>query len=418
MGISGKGFCRFLLMLAFFVFLQLMTGQADAQNVISPGGSDCHIASSAMEIASRFRGLRIVRQVPCRMESRAAVERYLRSTIKKKMSEERIQREGEEYRMLGFIPKDYDYLNKMVELYTEQLGGYYDPERKYYAMADWMPDVIQMPIAVHELTHALQDQHFDLEKLMDHKNQSSDVLLAQSAMIEGDATAVMLDYARGLGGQPSIAEDDSVSMFMIQNISGAMLSPSLRQAPPAIQASLLFPYVSGLNFAHALLKKGGYSQIDRAFKRPPTSTEEILHPDKYLAGEKGFAVLPDPLPPANITLKSDKPVFSDTLGEFFVSTLLGTWIPPQEASAAASGWGGDRLALYEADEKKLVMFWDLLWDADQDAQRFFAALGRAYKRRFQTEPQATERQMVFPNSDFGEVQINLEGKKVSLSIGR
>ena len=153
-----------------------------------------------MSTASRLRGLKVKREVPCRLQDKAQVERYLRSAIEEKVPKQKLELEGEMYRLIGAIPKDYDYLNGLVAVYTSQLGGYYEPGEEYYAMAAWMPGVLQMPIAVHELTHALQDQHYALEKFIDQKSESSDQLMAKSALVEGDATAVMIDYSRMIVG--------------------------------------------------------------------------------------------------------------------------------------------------------------------------------------------------------------------------
>ncbi len=402
-----KSFC--LLIAA----LPLLLAWADTARA----GNDCQTAEAALDTAGKLRGLSPKRRVPCRLQNKTEVERYLRETIKKKMSETRVEHEGQTYRMLGFIPKDFDYFDKVINLYTDQLGGYYDPEKKYYAMADWMPAIIQMPIAVHELTHALQDQHFSLAEMIDQEKLSSDVVLARAALIEGDATSVMLDYSRMLAGQPSIAKEQSVSMFMLQNISGAMLSQSLREAPPALQASLLFPYVSGLNFCHALLRKGGYRAIDRAFSRPPESTEEILHPQIYLRGKRDFTVPADPQMPEELGLKEQKPVFRDTLGEFFVSTLLATWVSPQQASEAASGWGGDRVVLYPREgERKWALAWQLLWDSKDDASEFFDVLLKAYTVRFAKVKEQEKNAARFTDSDFGDIKLSLNGKEVLVLI--
>jgi hypothetical protein len=391
---------------------------SDLDHAEAVDGVDCRIAKSAIGSASRLRSLAIKRSVPCKLQNRSEVEQYLRSAINEKVPAERIEKEGTVNRMLGLIPRDYHYLEGLIGLYTDQLGGYYDPEKEYYAMAAWMPGVMQMPIAVHELTHALQDQHFALEKLIDPKTQVSDEQMARAALIEGDATAVMLDYSRELSGEGPLAEEDSVSLFMIQNITGAMLSASLHQAPPALQTSLIFPYVSGLNFAHALLKRGGYQEIDKAFARLPTSTEEILHPDIYLAGKKDYQEFDPPKPPPGVALVSEKPVFSDRLGEFTISTLLGSFLPPQRASIAASGWGGDSLALYELkDAEHALLVWELRWDSVNDAEEFFDALTAAYVVRYESDPERRDDGVRFIDRDFGSVLIKRDEQKVLLTIG-
>lgn len=407
----------FKIKVAYVIFLLfLFVPASSAEEKTRRSNKECSIAEAAIETASRLRGLAIRSHVPCRLKGKEEVEKYLRETISKKTPRERIEKEGQVYRMLGIIPKDYDYFNGVIKLYTEQLGGYYDPELKYYAMASWMPLSMQMPIAVHELTHALQDQHFDLDALTGKEEVLSDVMLARSALVEGDATAVMLDYARELAGQPPVSKEKNVSMLMIQNISGAMLSQSLHEAPPAIQASLIFPYVSGLNFTHALLKKGGYRAVDKALRNPPQTTEEVLHPDRYLEGKTAFRDIKDPVPPPGT---EGKPVYADRAGEFMIATWLGTWLNPKEASSAAASWAGDKLALYEAKrDARRVLTWDMVFQSPAGRDKFYEALLRAYTIRFGKKPEDDGLRAFYDTGDFGRVQIDKTGETgVKLTIG-
>lgn len=401
--------------LALVVALSLLCGPvADA----FAAESDCSLVKTAMDVATKLRGLSAKRSVPCRLQNKAQVEAYLRETIRTKIPPDRIANEGKAYKMLGLIPEDYDYLEGLIALYTSQLGGYYDADKDYYAMADWMPQAMQMPIAVHELTHALQDQHFVLDNLLDQKAETSDALMARSALVEGDATAVMLDHARSLMGQPSLATEASVSGLMMQNIAGAMLSSALHNAPSSLQAILVFPYVSGLHFAHAILRNDGYAGINRAFSRLPSSTEEILHPEKYFAGRPDFETLEELTPPEHLDLGDAKPVFSDRVGEFVTSTLLGMWLSPQGSSAAATGWGGDRLLLFAPEGRGEILVWFTRWDTTRDAEEFFAALTAAYAKRLGVSVgTATGAQGSYAHPKFGAVKIAREGQFVTLTVG-
>ena len=372
---------------------------------LANSGIDCSIAEHAVHSASKLRGLEIKRSVPCKLQDRGQVETYLRNTIKEKIPAKRLEFEGRVYKVLGLIPIDYAYVDGLVTLYTEQLGGYYDPDKEYYAMAQWIPLPMQMPIAVHELTHALQDQHFSLDGLLDQVKETSDALMARSALVEGDATAVMLDYARSLAGQGPVSQEDSVSQFMLQNLTGAMVSTALHKAPPALQAILIFPYVSGLNFAHALLKAGGYPSIDKAFKNLPSTTEEILHPEVYRSGKKGFKVIT-----AKEIAPEGKLEFEDSLGEFLISTMLGLWIPPREASRAASGWGGDRLVWVVTPEGADKLVWTVAWDSSNEAQDYFQALVKAFGKRFSKDFELDgETKALLRNTEVGDITIEHRG---------
>ena len=357
------------------------------------------------------------REVPCKLQGRAAVEKYLRDMLAKKIPAGRIENEGAVYEMLGLVPVGFKYLDSIIRLYTEQLGGYYDPDSDSYVMADWLPDAMQMSIAVHELTHALQDQHFDLDSMMDEINDPSDVLMARSALVEGDATLVMVEYARETMSQPPLIEEKSVSGVMMQNIAGAMMSASLSKAPPALQAMLIFPYVSGLRFVHALAREQGVDKIDRAFKNPPQSTEEILHPEKYFAKKRSFSIPELPPPPKGATVEPGKAPFEDRLGEFVISTLLGTYVSPLEASSGAAGWGGDLLGYFpRKGERYGVLLWRTLWDTEREAKEFQARLVAAYTKRFDRSPELSGGASLFEATPVGTAEISRAGSAVDLKI--
>jgi len=322
------------------------------------------------------------------------------------------------YKLLGLIPADFAYLEGLVALYTAQIGGYYDPEQRYYAMAAWLPQALQLPIAIHELTHALQDQHYHLAELMDEDRSDTDTLLARLALAEGDATAVMIDYSRQLRGQTALAKEKSVSGLVMQNVTGAMLTSSMTKAPSTLQALVVFPYLSGLNFVHQLLRHGGYRAVDRAFKRPPISTEEILHPQQYLRARNSYRKL-DPLPlQTQDQARLGEAVLTDTLGEFFISTLLSSLIPTNQAAQAAAGWAGDRLALYlPADRPLGVLTWALVWDSAADAQEFYLSMAKFYEKRLEMAPEVIDSRMLWRNSPVGNVVLSLAGTEASLTIG-
>ena len=379
---------------------------------------DCSIADSSIELASKIRGLAVKKPVPCKIQNKEEVTQYLKDTIKTKVPKKRLQSEESIYKFLGILPEDYDYESGIVKLYTSQLGGYYDADKDYYAMAAWMPAMMQVPIAVHELIHALQDQHFTIDKLLDNTTVTSDTLLARSAVLEGDATAVMIDYTLGLQGGARLENQESVSGFLLQNISSALLSSGTTDAPQALYAMLIFPYVSGLNFVHSHLKNGGYKQVDKLYSRLPRTTEEILHPEVYLSGEKSFSEVEVSKYKKGIPGVSDEAVFTDRLGEFFISTMLSSQIGPAVAGEAARGWGGDNIALYSINaSSKDFMVWGTAWDSKSDAVEFFKAMSEAFKKRFKANPVETAKMTSFVTKSFGSVKIMLEGSEVILTMG-
>jgi len=350
-----------------------------AIGVASAAAEDlCQIARDSMKAAQEIRGLREKHPTPCVIQDKDAVREYLMHSIRTKLPPRKFENEERVFKALGMIPQEFVYEKQMVDYYLSQLGGYYDPEQKRFAMAGWMPALLQTTIAVHELTHSLQDQYFSLNAIIDNRMDNSDALLARSALAEGDATAVMYDFARRQAGQAPLRDERSVSGLMMQNVLGASVM-STGAVPKSMQMMLLFPYNSGLRFVHALLRKGGYERVNEAFQHPPRSTEEVLHPEKYFVAQADFISMKD-----GDVLRGDlpmdlEPVYGDTLGEFALSALLSMLpIKAREVVDGSTGWSGDRVVLFEsADRSRWAVVWELRWDTPTDATEFAELYRRA-----------------------------------------
>jgi hypothetical protein len=354
----------------------------------------CNSVKLLLKEVPPLRGLDFKEDVPCKLSSKSDVEGYLDSILSKEATASKLEKEEIIFKALGIIPSNYPYKSGLINLYREQIGGYYNPDEKYYAMASWMPIGLQAPIAIHELTHALQDQHFKLKDLMD-ENLMSDELLARSALIEGDATIVMTDYSRKGIGVSSIKEDESVSSFMLQTILASSFGSAMQKAPPALQSMLMFPYISGIRFAHALLREGGFELINKAITNPPMGTNEILHPEKYLARisqEELVESDSEPLTPEpSRRLACDKaPSFNevpftlsheDILGEFGTSVFFIAYNKTQTGTRIASHWSDDRICFYEHENQRLVT-WEHAWSDESARDRFVVEVKLLFEERF------------------------------------
>lgn len=350
-----------LCLLAIFFIPQLACAQAS-----------CGILTQALQAAEHIRELKAKRKIPCELHSKAEVEKFLRATIAEKMPKQKLLYEEKAYKLLGILPENYNYHEGIIDLYLSQLGGYYDPAKKHFVMAGWMPSMVQQPIAVHELVHALQDQHFDLEKFTDEKIYNSDELLARSAFVEGDASAVMMDYMRKLQGLPSLAQEKSVQSIIMQNVLGASFMQASQTAPPALMNMLLFPYNAGLRFVHVALQKyGGYKELKRVFQKPPQSSEEILHPEIYFAGKPSFRKFTDE-ELVQVAQGGGQLLYRDTLGEIGISAIFSGHEKTRSAGpSAAAGWGGDAFGFIDTPESEQNVFvWVSTWDTPEDALEF------------------------------------------------
>ncbi|MFH1966236.1 MAG: hypothetical protein ABIJ42_11975, partial [Acidobacteriota bacterium] len=153
------------------------------------------------EWVTGYRGLEFLRPVPNRIQTKQQTEQFLKERIDEEFSKEEIVKAERLLKRLGLLPPDYDYYASMVELMTEQLAGMYDHKEKFLALADWLPLEMQEPVLVHEMTHALQDQHYGLEKYLSSDITNDDKALALASLVEGDASLVMFAYSMIPQGQ-------------------------------------------------------------------------------------------------------------------------------------------------------------------------------------------------------------------------
>lgn len=330
----------------------------------------CSIAASAFLEASKVRGLSKKKEVPCEVKNKEEVKKFLVHSIDTDLPDGKLQNEELVYKGVGILPFSFKYKEGMVELLVSQLGGYYDPKREHYVMAGWMPEILQTPIAVHELTHALQDQYYNLDQFISPQF-TTDQVMARQALVEGDATAVMTDYSLLQVGSRGLRYEDNVESMMMQNVLSMGLMGNAN-VPEPLKLALLFPYTSGLRFVHTLLKIGGYKEVDKAFKNPPQSTSEILHPEKYINHSKQSVEIDlHPLIP-----ETEGTIFyEDSLGEFTIASLFKNDMTQREnASRIGNGWLADKVALIRRkDSEQISILWKTVWESPKEAEEFFNA---------------------------------------------
>jgi hypothetical protein len=255
------------------------------------------------------------------------------------------------------------------------VAGYYDPKTRRFYLADWIDLDAQKPVIAHELAHALQDQHFGLRRFERWPKHDSDAELAAHALVEGDATLVMTQYvARDLGRQ--------LAMLRSMAGGGAGSTEVYDGAPRVLRESLVFPYTRGAAWAGAVYRRGGWALVSAAYRRPPASTEQVLHPDKYFAGEA----------PRRVSIRDVSASLGagwrmadhDVNGEWGYYLVLDEILGEGELSRrAAEGWGGDRYALFTGPRPgDLLVAQKTVWDTEQDAAEFFDAYARRTARRY------------------------------------
>jgi hypothetical protein len=225
-------------------------------------------------------------------------------------------------------------------------------------------------LLAHEIEHALQHQRFGSSRLTAILDE--DARLARLAVVEGEASMVGVAYAAVREGVPikrAIIRVTQASRFKssAQLLEMHARAPLLARASATDRERLLFPYFEGMDFMIALYRAGGFPIIDRVFVRPPTTTEQVLHPEKYIAGEPAIPVRSPAAPDGY------RPVSTGRMGELQTRALLSGCIGAEAARAVAEGWGGDAFTIVEKDGARAVL-WSTVWDAEPLAARFEQAL--------------------------------------------
>ncbi len=275
---------------------------------------------------------------------------------------------------LGLLPAGASLADLYIELLASQVAGYYDPETKqlYVVSRSGTIGATEKVTVAHELTHALQDQSFGLAGIDVDAVGQGDRSLARLALVEGDATLLMTKWLTKHLGAAELGE-----LLKVDPEAQALLDGM----PAILRETLLFPYQQGLVFVNGLWMSGGWEAVDRAYGRLPASTEQVLHPDKYAAGEEPVTVALDAAALAKALGAGWVATPEDTLGEFQLSVWLReNGVPALDAQAAAAGWGGDRLVYLRGPDGAYGIVLATAWDTAADTAEFRAAATRAAGR--------------------------------------
>jgi hypothetical protein len=308
-------------------------------------------------------GVAFQRTVPLEYLDRRELAAYLQEVLASEYPPARAEADARMLVAFGLLEPGTDLRILRARLLEENIAGFYDdrPGRKrlYAVSADRRLTPANQLILAHELRHALQDQYMDTHAVLsDSIGDFDDRRLALLALLEGDATLLMERYLmRRIPGGEELGED----------LGGlSMPTPPVEGAPPVLRDQLVLPYTAGLDFARSLWQRGGWGAIRSAWERPPKSTEQVLHPTKYVSDEVPRSVVLTYAPPRG------RVVSEGVLGEILVRTLLGDEASPE----AAAGWGGDAFRVWDLSGKTLLV-WRVMWDTTADGSEF----ARAFRER-------------------------------------
>jgi hypothetical protein len=346
-----------------------------------PAASAKHV-DELLRTAEKYRGLKALKPVPAGSMSARTFKRQMIESLPRDYSPEELKAAEASLKAFGLIPEGMDLRRYLPELLSTQVAGFYDPERDYLAVVGLKGkgkgSVDEDMVLIHELTHALQDQHFDLHRFED-RDPLSDAGTALAALVEGDAMLAMMDANLRVSLETLPGTDAAMSAMMQDPEKLIEATPDLpggreiAAAPAWIRDTLLFSYLQGSVFCLSAKRLGGQALLDYAFTTdPPRSTEQILHPEKWHTRRDDPVSLR--FPDLAAELPGYRKAAEGGMGELSLRIFLRQELKSADpAYAAAAGWGGDRFAVYEKAGARLVV-WVTEWDGEADAGEFRAAL--------------------------------------------
>lgn len=319
---------------------------------------------------AELRGLEPKGDIEKRLIGRQEAADYLVSTIDEE-DRERLNTKQELYRVLGLIPDDADLLELQISLLRALVLGFYDPDVKaLFILQDLgLTSIVTRLTVVHEVVHALQDQYFDLNAVEERIRDDWDMSTAFIDLVEGDARGVETEFASAAAANNAriACDDGSFNVSTNSNI------------PVVIQRELQAPYSDGRCFIFNVLPSIPEG-VDAIFRNLPRSTEQVLHPQKYLQSEEPEQVTLEPL--AEKLGAGWKQAASSTFGEFGLQNLLLLGVTDRTTvKSGADGWGGDRWALYSREDGAGLVVLATAWDSQAEARQFWEVLLRSLDSR-------------------------------------
>ncbi len=301
------------------------------------------------------------------MRSREQVRAYLIGKLDEELTPARLRGLQTAYRLFGLLPDTVELRSLLLDLYTEQVAGYYDPDSAMlFGVQGTDRDQLKLVLA-HEMIHALQGQHLPLDSIL-RETSNNDRLAAAQAVLEGQATLASLEVLAP--GQAITKNPQFWELYREQVRAQQASMPVFRRAPLVLREALIFPYLQGAEFMH-WWESSPRGDLFPYGSRMPVSTEQILHPERYARGDR----------PVALAFAADSGVaYEDVLGENEIRVLIARLAGSSEVQTVVPlGWGGDRFRLYDAAEGSALV-WCVVWDDARSAARFVEGWGVGLKR--------------------------------------
>jgi hypothetical protein len=310
----------------------------------------------------RATGLQFKSPPRSALRSREQVRDYLIRKLDEELPSPRMRGLETAYRLFGLLPDTLQLRSLLLDLYTEQVAGYYDPDSAtLFGVAGADPAQLRLVLA-HEMVHALQGQYLPLDSIL-HETSNNDRLTAAQAVLEGQATLVSIDVLAA--GRNVSANPEFWEMYREQVRGQQTSMPVFARAPLVVREALIFPYLAGAEFMHWWESSPLRDSVPYG-PRMPVSTEQILFPDRYARHDV----------PVVLAFPSDSGVlYEDVLGESEIRVLMARLAGASEIRAGTPiGWGGDRYRVYDTPAGPALV-WYVVWDDKRSAERFLWGYG-------------------------------------------
>ncbi len=368
---------------------------------------------------AQITGWKVERKVPAEILHASDFKKMMQDHMKDSSNKE-IHAEELTLKMFGLVPPDFNLAGETVDLLSEQAAAFYDYNKKRLFVLDTTPDGDEARLAlVHELAHALADQHHNLGKYMREGDPDDDAATARQAVMEGQATWLSWAYFFWMrNGRPEIPKDQLEELAKAAGAEGPVYS----SAPLYIRESLVFPYNQGIQFIDAVFRKLGRASFDEVFMHPPASTQQILHPEDYFSKLEptmtDAPTLEGPL--GKQKARQYRELTDGVLGEFDVSAMLRQYVANTESGAVeASHFRGGSYKLYENKrDKHPVLTYIVDLDTPEAASTYLAMYRQVLKGKWKRLDIGTQTSSELAGSgDDGRFLIRLMGTSVACVEG-
>ncbi len=403
---------------------------ADQEVKITPSQAEelFHSVDEILEFDSKQSGLPIRRQVKRKLTSRDEVVSYLTKHVDDEDTK-RLRRSELVLKKFGLLPREFNLETFLVALLREEVAGYYDPKTRTVNLLDWVPMEEQEPVMAHELTHALQDQAIGLQKWMKKGDkdlgeikkdptstdiENDEIDSAREAVVEGQAQAMMFQYALAPAGRSILDAPQLVEAMETESMTGTPSTKVFNAAPIFMKESMTFPYSYGMEFVIKLMKQGGKEKaFEGLLQNPPHTTRQIMEPDTYLSGEK---IEPMHIPDFKRDFKDYQKFDIGAMGEFDVAVLIEQYVGEKASKGMYPEWRGGYY--YAARPKSdatapLGLLYVSRWANSDAASEFAAIYAQSLQQRYKkSEAVGDPAPNLQPAQDANSAIARLKGRHV------